>query len=290
MSERIHAICHPGMIKDIVIENEQALASASFQLGIVIPTFNRPEYLKYVFYSISQSNLANQKIVFLIFDDDSSETTMTLIKDFKLDTIPIIKIFSNRLNLTKQNSYTVLPGSAFPFTVRYGCQILFELGCQYVMNSDSDAMVSYEWLTTVHTTLEQIKDPYFILAGFRCQDSYHKVISEGSSYARLASLGGINMTFNKATFYDKMKDLIHDYSFDWKITESFNRQGIPIYLTKPSIVQHIGVHSSIIRGENNALSKCYDYTHEELSIDKINELNRAVQLVPNFPFATDYHF
>ena len=278
------------MVKEVVIENEAALSSGSFRLGVVIPTFNRPEYLKYTLFSIANSDLSGQSSVFLLFDDTSAEDTVQLIRDFKLGSIPIIKIFTNRINLTKQNNYTVLPGSAFPFTIRYGCDILFQLGCEYVMNSDSDAMVCHDWLRIVNTTLDKLQDKYFILSGFRCQESYHKVLSEGPDYALLNSLGGISMTFNKATFYDTMYDSIYDYSFDWILSDTFKKRNYPIYLTKPSIVQHIGVHSSIIRGENNALSKCYEYTQEELTIDKLRDLSAAVQAAPQFPFSADYRW
>ena len=290
MSDLIHSICHPGMVKEVVIENEAALSSGPFRLGVVIPTFNRPEYLKYTLYALSQSDLSGSRIVFLLFDDTSAEDTVQLIRDFKLGSIPIIKIFTHRINLTKQNNYTVLPGSAFPFTIRYGCDILFQLGCEYVMNSDSDAMVCHDWLRIVNTTLDKLQDKYFILSGFRCQDAYHKVLSDGSDYALLNSLGGISMTFNKATYYELMYDSIYDYSFDWIISDTFKKRNYPIYLTKPSIVQHIGVHSSIIRGSNNALAECYKYTQEELTVDKLRDLSAAVQTAPNFPFSSDYRW
>jgi glycosyltransferase involved in cell wall biosynthesis len=278
------------MVKEVVIENESALSAGPFRLGVVIPTFNRPEYLKYTLFSIANSDLSGQSLVFLLFDDTSAEDTVQLIRDFKLGSIPIIKIFTNRINIVKQNNYTVLPGSAFPFTIRYGCDILFQLGCEYVMNSDSDAMVCHDWLRIVNTTLDKIKDKYFILSGFRCQDAYHKVLSEGTDYALLNSLGGISMTFNKSTYYELMYDSIYDYSFDWIISYAFKKHNYPIYLTKPSIVQHIGVHSSIIRGENNALSECYKYTQEELTIDKLRDLSAAVQAAPQFPFSADYRW
>jgi hypothetical protein len=158
------------------------------------------------------------------------------------------------------------------------------------MNSDSDAMVCHDWLRIVNTTLDKIKDKYFILSGFRCQESYHKVLSDGPDYALLNSLGGISMTFNKSTFYDVMKESIHDYSFDWIISDTCKKHNYPIYLTKPSIVQHIGVHSSIIRGSNNALAECYKYTQEELTVDKLRDLSSAVKVVPNFPFSADYRW
>jgi hypothetical protein len=285
INELIYSICHPGLINEIIIENENIISNHS--LGIVIPTFNRPEYLKYVFYSLSLSDIT-ESIILLIFDDGSEEITQQLIKKFKLN-IPIIKIFINKLNIVSQDSYTIIPGSAFPFTIRYGFDILFQLGTKYVMNSDSDAMFTMNWLQILFTMLRKIEDPRFILSGFRCADEFHKVTFDYPDYAHLSSFGGINFTCNKQTFYEIAKDNIYDFTFDWKVSNACNDNNITIYLTKPSIVQHIGVHSSIIRGTNNQLSKCYDCTIDNITVDMMICLDKTVKMLENFPVAYDFN-
>ena len=281
----IYSICHPGLIKEIIIENENLISNHS--LGIVIPTFNRPEYLKYVFYSLSLSDIT-ESIILLIFDDGSEEITQQLIRGFKLD-IPIIKIFTNKLNLVQQYSYTILPGSAFPFTIRYGFDILFQLGVTYVMNSDSDAIFAMNWMHILFTMLGKIEDNHFILSGFRCVGNIHKVTFDYPSYAHLSSFGGVNFTCNKRTFYEFAKDNIYDFKFDWILSSVCNNNNITIYLTKPSIIQHIGVHSSIIRGSNNQLSKCYDCNVDDITVDMLISLDKSVKQLDNFSYANDFN-
>ena len=285
--EIIHRICYPGLVREIVIENEDLIYTSTPYLGVMIPTFNRPEYLKYTFHSLSISELDTHQLIFLIFDDGSSENTEQLIRNARWGNIPIIKIFTNRVNIVTQNEYTILPGNAFPFTIRYGIEILFELGAVYVMNSDSDAMFASTWLYTITETLAKMKDHYFILSGFRCDDQFHKLVSEEEDYAILASLGGINFTCNRQTFYDIVQPLIYDFSFDWLLSDACKTKSITIYVTNPSIVQHIGVNSSIIRGANNQLAECYECSQDNITLDKMRNLNESVKQLSDFPHADD---
>jgi len=283
--ELIYSSCHPGLINEIIIENEDRIHS-NHSLGMIIPTFNRPEYLKYVFYSLSIAEIT-ESMILLIFDDGSEEQTKQLIRAFKLKDIPIIKIFINKLSLVKQDHYTILPGSAFPMTIRYGFNILFQLGVTYVMNSDSDAILCKNWSSILFTLLSSIKEDYFIVSG--SQTKFHKPISDDDPrYALLGSLGGLNFTCNKKTFYDIVQDAIYDYSFDWEISAKCNRQNIPIYLIKPSIVQHIGIHSSIIRGSNNHLSECYECNVEDITVDMLIQLDESVKQLDDFSHADDF--
>jgi glycosyltransferase involved in cell wall biosynthesis len=285
----IRSICHPELVKEIKIEQEELLADNDFYIGIVIPTFNRPEYLKYTLFSLSHSDLKSRKIVILIFDDGSAECTEQLIKEFTIEHVPIIKIFSNKINIVHQNNYTILPGNAFPYTIRYGCEILFNLGAKYVMNSDSDAMFCPNWLSIIDSTLMHIHDEQFILAGFRCADKFHRVTYEGEHYRKLVTLGGINYLCNRNTFFNTVQSCIYDYAFDWILSSVCEQKQITIYLTKQSIVQHIGVHSSIIRGENNYLSKCYECNVADITLDKMIELDNAVKQLHDFPHADDFN-
>ena len=284
----IHSICHPELVKEIQIEHEELITGNEFHIGIVIPTFNRPEYLKYTLFSLSRSNLTSRKLIVLIFDDGSAECTEQIIRSFTLD-IPIIKIFSNKINIVHQNDYTILPGNAFPYTIRYGCEILFSLGAKYVMNSDSDAMFCSNWLSIIDNTLMHIHDEQFILAGFRCDDKFHKVTYEGNHYSKLATLGGINYLCNRHTFFNTIQSCIYDYAFDWIVSSICEQKHITIYLTKQSIVQHIGVHSSIIRGANNYLSQCYECNIADITLEQMMTLDNAVKQLSDFPHANNFN-
>jgi glycosyltransferase involved in cell wall biosynthesis len=284
----IHSICNPKeLIRDIVISNYNTIQD--FDLGLVIPTHNRPEYLKYVLYTLKHSVNFPQKLVILIFDDNSNDNTCELIKRFDIADVPIIRIFTNRVNGLVSNNYgnTVLPGSIFPFSIRYGMEILFSLGAKYVMNNDSDSIFSKNWLNKTLTALETIHEPNYILAGFRCQQKYHAIKQENDVLPLLESFGGVNFTINKNMFNSHVKDFIYDYTFDWKLVEQCRNNGIPMYLMKPSIVQHIGINSVIVR-----FGKVNTDTHTDLdkgiTDEDIEKLNEFVKTNDSFPFADDF--
>ena len=79
------------------------------RIGIVIPTFGRPEFLKQMLNSLSKANLDNTVIVIADetvtkHENNISEEMRTLILDYeirnklrnKVGNIPIIKIFKKR--------------------------------------------------------------------------------------------------------------------------------------------------------------------------------------------------
>lgn len=284
----IYDICNPKeLINKIVISNYNTLED--FDLGLVIPTHNRPDYLKYVLYTLKKSNILSKKIVILIFDDNSNENTCELINRFDIPNVPIIRIFTNRVNglVPKIYDHTVLPGSIFPFSIRYGIEILFSLGAKYVMNNDSDSIFSKNWLDKTIDALETINDPFYILTGFKCQQKYHPIKQDRDVLPLLETFGGVNFVLNKNMFNTHVKHLIHDHTFDWKLVDNCRNNNIPIYLIKPSIVQHIGINSVIIR-----FGKINTDTHTDLdksiTDDDIEKLNDFVKTNDSFPFADDF--
>lgn len=284
----IYSICKPKeLIRKVVITKYDTVEQ--FDLGLVIPTHNRPDYLKYVLYTLKHSNISSKKVVILIFDDNSNENTCELISRFTMDNVPIIRIFTNRIcGLVTNSGTTILPGSVFPFSIRYGMEILFTLGAKYVMNNDSDSIFSKNWLDKTIDTLESIKDPYYILAGFKCQQRYHRIKQNNPVLPTLESFGGVNFTIHKDMFFNHVKHLIYDYSFDWKLVDQCKHNNIPMYLSTPSIVQHIGIKSAIIRGIVTQTEKTNADLDEIITEDDILVLDNAVKTDDSFPFADDF--
>ena len=127
----------------------------------------------------------------------------------------------------------------------------------------------------------------FILSGFKCQERYHKIKQDSDILPLLESFGGINFTINKNMFNSHVKHLIYDYMFDWNLVEQCRNNSIPMYLMKPSIIQHIGINSVIIR-----FGKVNIDTHTDLDMgitdDNIEKLNDFVKTNDAFPFADDF--
>ena len=291
-----------NLIKKITIENTNKLKNR-YDYGIVMPTYNRPDYLQHTLNGISISNLSVFDIIFIIFDDGSENIeTIQLIENFNLENIPIIKIFTNRINLNKnENANTFLPGSCFPFSLRFGYEIAFCLNSEYVINLDSDALVCHDWLILINNFF-LVKDlpKLFILSGCNMIDT-HKFIESYDEYNLCNSFGGINIIFNKMTFYEIIYNFMYDFAFDWNISYYCAKNNIPIFSLKSSVVQHIGLETSIIRGiENiNRFSRenyikndinrhklCEDIDQDKLCI--LKDLDNKVKSIIDFPKALDY--
>lgn len=288
ISNIIYNICNPKeLVNKVVISNYNSLKE--FDIGLIIPTHNRPEYLKYVLHTLKMSNISSKRLVILIFDDNSNENTCELINRFNIDNVPIIRIFTNNVHgLVPNNSGgTVLPGSIFPFTIRYGMEILFSLGAKYVMNNDSDSIFSKNWFDKTINALNIIQEPYYVLAGFKCQQKYHSIKVDSDIMPILHSFGGVNFTINKEMFFNHVKGLIYDYTFDWTIVDHCKYNNIPIYLIKPSIVQHIGMKSVIIRG-GVINTDTHTNINVEINDTDIDELDTIVRANSDFPFADDF--
>jgi GR25 family glycosyltransferase involved in LPS biosynthesis len=294
-----------NLIKEIIIENKQNLKS-QYDYGIVMPTYNRPDYLKYTLQSLKISNTSVFDIIFIIFDDGSENiSTIELLKNFNLENIPIIKIYTNRLKLvkSKEGTNTLLPGSCYPYSIKFGYEFIFRLNCKYAINIDSDAMVTHDWLLSINNFCSKFNsNDRFILSGFRSDGTTHKIIEEFKDYYIQNGFGGINIIFNKKTFYEVIYNQIYDHAYDWYTMRVCEKQNIKIYLLKPSIVQHIGFNTSIIRGIENV--KLYDHenyiqndlsknTNIDSNLDNINydilqELDNTSKKSIDFPFSSDF--
>jgi GR25 family glycosyltransferase involved in LPS biosynthesis len=293
------------LIKEIIIENKQFLKN-QYDFGIVMPTYNRPDYLKYTLQSLKISNTSVFDIIFILFDDGSENiNTIELLKNFNLENVPIIKIYTNRLKLvkSKEGMNTLLPGSCYPYSIKFGYEFIFRLNSKYAINLDSDAMVNHDWLLSINNFTSKFNlNDRFILSGFRSDGTTHKIIEECADYYIQNGFGGINIIFNKKTFYEIIYNQIYDHAYDWYTMRVCEKENVKIYLLKPSIVQHIGFNTSIIRGIENVKSYNHDnyiqsdifkYSNTDTNIDTINydillELDNTSKKSIDFPFSCDF--
>ena len=294
-----------GLIKKYLIENIDNL-SYIYDYGIIISAFNRSEYLQYTLKSLENSDLTKKKIIVIIFDDCSTDhNTLLLIEYFKLKNLPIIKIFTNHLGLVKRNQSenTFLPGSCFPFSLKFGYDILFRLGCQIVMNIDSDVLVSKNWINKIDYFInnELSLKKYYILTGFSNDSTCHRVIEKKDNYKLLDGFGAVHMVINKNMFYDIVSNCIFNYLFDFKIMEECKKNNIPIIAMSPSVIQHIGFDTSIIRGferiihfENNGNNNHFSeknnfYNNDNIDYNNILEdLNTKAKSIVDFAHSSDF--
>ena len=211
------------------------------KVGLVITTYNRPEYLSRSLDSIAKSNIENT-VVIIIDDASDNERTKQLIIDFKLPSnIKILKIFKEQKK---------------EFAVHESLKLAWDIlndhyKVSYLCNIDSDTLVKKTWLQQLQSFFkrEYKKQGPLIVTGFNTNN--HPVLEEKEDYYIKKTIGGINMFFKAGNFY---KDIVRPNlkievpeekpnlitGWDWFLMWKMQALTYPILCTKPSVVQHIG--------------------------------------------------
>lgn len=216
------------------------------EIGIVLPTYNRPEYLEITLSSLAVSNLSN--CVLVMIDDNSDDDTIDIIKQFDMD-IPTIKVFKNK----NKNMY---------HSLILGWEILNKLGCTYFCNIDADVMVRPDWIGTLVSTYN-LFDNKILLTGFNTTKNGHDNIDETDSYYEKLTVGGVNLFFHKDR-YEEFKPIMTDRMWDYNLSYYCKNNNIKLISTKPSVVQHIGYYGLNANPDN--FDYAYDF-HLETEFD-----------------------
>lgn len=230
--------------------NIEKFSNFENKIGIVISCFNRPDYLSRTLKSISKSNMSNT--ILCIIDDHSSNTKIwKLISKFKIynQNCKIIKI-RNEKNL------------GIRYSLKKGWDLLYPM-CEYLCNIDSDVIVKKNWLNKLKNTEKNSKKilntSKVIVSGFNCIESCnHPIKKIYPTFYKKETVGGINLFFNKNTYQDVLSPVLvsgnQNLFWDWEVCKKAKIKNCPILVTKPSVIQHIG-----IKGLNSGKSKKVRY-------------------------------
>lgn len=204
------------------------------KIGLLITTFNRPEYLSQCLDSVSKIGF-NGELEILIVDDASKDReTIELINDF-CDKWPNVR----KMFLPKNQGIAN--------ALRIGFNYLFALGCHYVINLDADAIVKPEFILV----LTNLKNwyPLHIISGFNTQSIdlgtgkvRHKTISTYADHCLKSSIGGINMLIDERQYKTiVLPSLQKPGHWDWNVCTLANE----FIVSTPSVVQHIGIEKGM---------------------------------------------
>lgn len=209
--------------------------------GIVVTTWNRPEYLQSCLQSLARSELSGTIIV-LVDDASDDPETRKLLDDFDLDT-PLVKIRKRERTLMHVG-------------LDIGWCFLQNLGCRYLSNLDADAIVRRDWFIRLRQLFESLPYPGddVLLSGFN-RSNAPCIREEHENYLRKYRMGGINYFFTPA-FYQKVRHLMFNSNWDSHIQYLCGTEQADAYYMiccKPSVVQHIG-----IKGLNSGTNSPFD--------------------------------
>lgn len=191
------------------------------KIGLVIPIYNRPEYVKRCFDSLRK--LTTKPDVIVLVDDASTDKeTIALTTEFRKQ--PNVFRYTNESNLGVKQ------------TLQFGIEKAFEAKMDIVINLDSDAIVKPDFinrLTELHVATR------LITSGFNNPNEPFLPSKLGEWNCLKAHANGINMCFNRDQYEQYVKPaLLSTGNWDFNTKAQFA-------ITIPSCVQHIGMQSSM---------------------------------------------
>lgn len=211
---------------------------------LIMPVFARPEYLLRCTDSLDNLVMAPSEIVFI--DDASSDLEITHILDHY-----------GRHNDARVERHTINKGVRE--AVKTGCKIAFdELYADLVVVLDSDAIVKPDFLDRIVYLHNKYGN---ICSGFNAYNKINPIESVDKNVVFKKHVNGINVCFNKEQ-YDKYVAPSLEVVGNWDYNTSLKYQADNklFSITAPSVVQHIGLVSSMGHTDNGVKPDfAYDY-------------------------------
>jgi GT2 family glycosyltransferase len=220
--------------------------------GLLIVAYNRPDYLQQCFQSLYESNLPDNLKILLIDDCSPEVEVWEAMQQFKVIVQyrnPSISCYLHRMPVN----------SKIRHCLHTGIDILFKEGCDIITNLDGDAIIKPNALQDVFALKE--KHPDNIVSGFNNINHGNKIIHQYDDCAIKAYIGGINTCFDKI-LYDKYiyPQLLKEGNWDYNTSLACREDNKSFYVTSPSVVQHIGMVSSMGHTQGGAKpDEAYDY-------------------------------
>lgn len=192
---------------------------------IVIPVYNRPEYLERTLSSVFE-NLNGESII--ISDDGST--------DPKVEKI-INKYFERAKGFDIDMQWFTFENAGIAQNLK---RVLDKCkNYDTIITLDSDFIVKKDWVKK----LKELVGKDVIVTGFNAPK--HPIIKSGKFHVK-KTIGGGNLCFTYETYLKFIRPYLKDGQWDWNMSYNAPR----LLCTNPSVCQHIGVQS--VMGHVNA--------------------------------------
>lgn len=222
------------------------------KLGIVIPVYDRVDYLRQCLDSLKAARIPEGAYILVIDDFSKDKEAGEIIDSYIID---IRGAWGYRNN----NNIGVCA------TLKVGITQCFNHDCDLVMNLDSDAIVRPDFIEKILALKEKFPDK--IVTGFNCLTKNtngterHQIIEQGEWYNIKSSVGGLNMCFNREQYENWIRPALEKGMkrlCNWDAETCKNSGGAVCVV--PSVVQHIGIKSSM--GHNEPPDVADDFVME----------------------------
>lgn len=196
-------------------------------MDIIIPIYNRPEYLRRTLQSLKPC--LNENTYVILADDGSFNPEIpTICNDF------IFSIGGGGMYLRNKNR-----GIAENLL-----NVLKELKTtEPIITLDSDFIVKPEFISVLTSLLKVYGNEDTIITGFNATS--HPVISTHGTYCIKKTIGGGNICFTWEAFNKHIRQALINNMWDWNMCASINHHKGRFICSTPSVAQHIGTNSTL---------------------------------------------
>ncbi len=251
----------------------QLKRGARFEIGLVIPVYERPEYLLPSWKALQESDLEGT-LVMAVDDASRQPGFQEIFENLSLPEQPLL--LAQR---SEHGSFGT--GRNLRFAFDFFCE---HFDCKYFALLDSDTIMRPYWLhrlREIHTRLAQ-DHPRFFLTGFHTYN--HPVLENSTDYRRKQTIGGLNLFFTPELYREVLRSCLRCTAhagtthWDWRLVRNCQKQGIPIFCTRPSVVQHIGRRGAWSRG-SLFFDRALDYALPEPFAFLVHNILKAIRLL-----------
>ena len=200
------------------------------KIGVVITTYNRPEYLRKCLHSIGRSDIPHGTEVIIIDDCSDNEEAKSIIDN-------------SGFHFFRKSKRTGIKDSLI-----MGFEYLIDEGCEILINLDGDAKIRNDYFSKILELHGEF--PFNIITGFNCNTLNangtirHQVLHADFGWNLKHTVGGINLLMTPQMFYDWVLPALQDPIGNWDQKACLNsRTGV--ICAEPSLVQHLGISSSM---------------------------------------------
>lgn len=208
------------------------------KIGLLITTYQRPEYLEKCLASVSDSDLSEVGAVLLM--DDNSEDELT---------DKILRRYEKKYHWDCLSNYS---NQGIAITLKHGCRHLIEEhGCDVIINLDGDALVKQNFIDKIISLYK--KYPNDIITGFHSTtfndngSTRHRILENNEDHFVKESVGGINMCFSVNKHWRTLEMFLEGRNGNWddNFCQRLSGTGYKIRCVKKSVIEHIGFLSSM---------------------------------------------
>lgn len=234
--------------------------------AIIIPTYNRPHYLKQCFDSLLNTYLPSDLLIYIIDDASTDKETIRLIKEFNPQ-------YTVRKEYKKQNK-----GVYDSFITMY--DYCFSNGYDYVINVAPDSIVNNYFFDMM--VYYKSLFPNKIISGFNALTlsekgtPRHPIVFDGDWYKQKKTscslCFGIDKDIYEKTFLTTLMELMAKKRFCYDTIASGKSEGV--ICTVPSVAEHIGFESTLGHNFNPDVS-CDFMPYHEIGSKKLVTVNMA---------------